>query len=222
MNVLAEAAQSSEVQQMLETPSTSFPTAWPQCDADRVVEQLKVLSPEECPPGRNGWYTSYPSWQRMTVTQQNKTKQFFLLLTPEVRTRVATAAQNSQNEATVTEANRTQLTTKDDRARLLHLYVDPAAQGLWTEAYGVMDRVTLDARNSADTVSSWDRLAEMFNDYDTYNYQNLSVQYNEQGLKIEPFVPRSEKDKIANVCWGMNPANRGRPLRDGLWVRSLP
>jgi hypothetical protein len=58
--------------------------------------------------------------------------------------------------------------SKDDVARLLHLFKDPAAQIHWFSHYGVLNRAQLDARQSSgpesDTANSVSCLASIFND----------------------------------------------------------
>jgi hypothetical protein len=71
-------------------------------------------------------------------------------------------------------------TSKDDVARLLHLFKDPAAQIHWSNHYGVLNRAELDARRSSgpqsDAANSLSCLASIFNDYKIFKTQNQMVE----------------------------------------------
>jgi hypothetical protein len=71
--------------------------------------------------------------------------------------------------------------TKDDIVRLIHLFKEPVAQRHWTDLYSVLSRLELDARKSggeyAIAANPLAALAEIFNDYDRFQPQNLMLQY---------------------------------------------
>ena len=77
------------------------------------------------------------------------------------------------------EIQRDKNTTKDDIARLLHLFMEPVAQRHWTNLYGILSRNQLDARKSPGEQSEAARplsfLAELFNDYRELHPQNVMV-----------------------------------------------
>jgi Fic family protein len=60
--------------------------------------------------------------------------------------------------------------TKDDIARLLHLFKEPFAQRHWTNLHGILTRTELDARKTqgayAEAANPLSYLAEIFNNYD--------------------------------------------------------
>ena len=83
------------------------------------------------------------------------------------------------------ESQRDKNTTNDDIARLLHLFKEPSAQRHWSNLYGILSRMQLDARKSsgeqAETAQPLACLAELFNDYQGFQPQNVMVQYVSRG-----------------------------------------
>jgi hypothetical protein len=70
---------------------------------------------------------------------------------------------------------------KDDIARLIHLFKHPGAQVHWSNHYGVLNRIKLDAWHSSGPASNAANplscLAELFNNYEEFQPQNLMVAY---------------------------------------------
>jgi hypothetical protein len=99
------------------------------------------------------------------------------------------------------ESQRDKNTTKDDIARLLHLFKEPVAQCHWSNLYGILSRNELDARKSTGEQSEAARplscLAEIFNDYSSFTPQNVMIQYvsrgNERPAKKQPYEPNSSE-----------------------------
>lgn len=103
----------------------------------------------------------------------------------------------------------------------------------WTNLYAVLDRQQLDARKTQDTEHNEASnplvyLAEMFNDYDSFQPQNLMVQYkNDPGashpVKVFPYKPSSsEWAYLATKTHELEPTNMTRKhiLRDAGWIKS--
>jgi hypothetical protein len=156
------------------TKSTS-PPEWGDLPPAAVIKQLKQLTPEVLYSCRlREFYKSYPSWERMTPEQKNKTLAWFHTLPAEVKGKyflfffrlvfnilfsfcailfcsasVLVEARNdwAMHSRQETAANRQ--TTKDDIARLLHLFEEPMAQRHWSNLYSVLSGPELDARKSS-------------------------------------------------------------------------
>jgi hypothetical protein len=145
------------------------------------------------------FYKSYSNWEKMTREQQNKAVAWFRKLPDDLKGKyiliffiylfsmfsclkteahgtvrssaplileTAKAEQEKVSEEAVSTAA---VTTKDDIARLIHLFKFPGAQGHWTNHYGVLNRVQLDACRTAgaasDAANPLSCLVEIFNDY---------------------------------------------------------
>ena len=123
-------------------------------------------------------------------------------------------------------------TSKDDVARLLHLFKDPAAQIHWSNHYGVLNRAELDARRSSgpqsDAANSLSCLASIFNDYKIFKPQNQMVAYVYDRAtggpkKKVPYEPsHDEWAELANHTHDLEPTNLARRniLRDASWIKS--
>ena len=125
-------------------------------------------------------------------------------------------------------------TTKDDIARLIHLFKEPGAQVHWTKHFGSLTRAELDARKSdfsSDAANATDCLASMFNDYHSFKPSNLMVRYNDPDpnnphlppSKVFPYEPStSEWTDLCNHTQDIEPTNLSRQtiIRDGAWVKS--
>ena len=103
-------------------------------------------------------------------------------------------------------------TTKDDVARLIHLFKEPAAKIHWSNHYGTLNRAQLDARRSSgplsDAANPLSCLASIFNDYKIFTPQNLMVSYvfdRASGLpkKKVPYAPSHDDwaELSAHTCY---------------------
>lgn len=129
------------------------------------------------------------------------------------------------------ESQRDKNTTKDDIARLLHLFKEPSAQRHWSNLYGILSRMQLDARKSsgeqAETAQPLACLAELFNDYQGFQPQNVMVQYASRGsqrrpMKKQPYQPSSpEWATLANHCHDIEPTNESRRhiIHGEAWIK---
>jgi hypothetical protein len=162
---------------------------------------------------------------------------FFIFLTNQcisflsLLVNVVHLAKTDSEQVQQKESQRDKNTTKDDIARLLHLFKEPMAQRHWTNLYGILTRNQLDARKSSGEQSEAARplsyLAEMFNDYQGFNPQNVMVQYvsagpNERPIKKQPYQPSSSDwAALANHCHDIEPTNLARKhiFRGEDWIK---
>jgi hypothetical protein len=114
------------------------------------------------------------------------------------------------------EKDREAMTTKHDKARLLHLKKDPTAGADWTAALREKDRVMLDTEDPA--ADPWNRLAEKFNNYEDFQYSNACIVPGARTV-TGLYVAVTGMERISTYCHDINPSQPGRPLRDASWMR---
>jgi hypothetical protein len=154
--------------------------------------------------------------------QSNRTVFWKQNISQSLKERLLTISRQQKVANVADEIVRQAMTTKDDLARLLHLRVDPGAAADWTSALREKTRAQLDVINSAEQAADADpynRLAEKFNNYDTYNYQNACIIPNRL-TTAGTYVAAPLMSKIAEYCHDFNPSAADRPNRDGGWIRS--
>ena len=127
----------SEMNSSTETPFTNaFPEGWPSCSPTCVVETLQELDKARC-PNEKGFYSSYPAkWERLDIEKRQKTFVFFGKLKEEVKNEVAPIAVEKEKSASEQPKLRGSVTTKHDKARVLHLFADPRLVLDLRKAYG--------------------------------------------------------------------------------------
>jgi hypothetical protein len=145
---------------------------------------------------------------------------------------IVEAAVTAQENAEAVSATANSASTKDDIARLIHLYKEPLAQRHWTDLYSVLTRSELDARKSdgnygvpANTLSS---LVDIFNDYDNFVPQNLMLQYvtSQQGLRPVKKFPNEasspEWSYLVTQCQEIEPTNLSHKnfIRGPDWIKT--
>jgi hypothetical protein len=66
----------------------------------------------------------------------------------------------------------------------------------------------------------FNKLAEKFNNYSLYDFQNLTILYVD-GKPVVPYQARPMMTSIADNCWDLNPCFRVpiRPERNGEWIK---
>jgi hypothetical protein len=123
-------------------------------------------------------------------------------------------------------------TTKDDVARLMHLFKDPTAIMHWSTLARSLTRRELDGRNSnapsgnaastmAEAADSYGELASIFNNYEEFTPQHAMLKY-ANGVKKTPYQVNSDDwQELAAHCWDIEPTNLERKniIRDGAWVK---
>jgi len=130
----------------------------------------------------------------MPIDQRNKALSWFHSLPENWQESMLRDAKVASTAAEQVKAAANNHTTKNDIARLMHLYKEPSAQCHWSNIYGVLKRAELDARKSngevAEAANPLDCLAEIFNDYSTFMPQNAMVKYvsvNGNPVKKQPY-----------------------------------
>ncbi len=210
----------------------TLPPEWEDISPDVMIRCLRAIPSRALVDiGMKDFYKSYPSWSKMTADQRNRAIAWFRQLPDEMQDDAVTAAIEAQ-EKQVQEDNASKvITTKDDVARLLHLFKEPAAQRHWTNLYAVLSRVELDARKAAEEYSEdanpLEHLAGMFNNYDEFCPQNVMVQYvaGNGGMPVKktPYAPSSsEWSYLASFTHELDPCNVSRRniIRGPDWVKS--
>jgi hypothetical protein len=137
-------------------------------------------------------------------------------------------ARVEEEKAAEETASSNNQTTKDDIARLIHLFKDPGAQVHWSNHYGVLNRTQLDVRRTSgpasDAANPLSCLAELFNDYDQFQPQNQMVAY-----VYDPATRTSKKKArgkpavmIGIQTYDIEPTNVARRniYREAAWIKS--
>ena len=193
-------------------------TEWPTYDPDLVLSVLHKLSADQCPNGRE-FYKTFTSWGKLNEVQRNKVKSFGNQLTEPVKFQVNLKANEAATLAYEDARGQAETTNKHDRCRLFHVMALGSAQAKWTAALSPVSREELD--NPAVRTSAYEVLAEIFNDYDQYTFQNVCIAYDDEDVAINPYVPLAGLDAVAYLCWDLNPNDRDRPVRNGAWVEKF-
>jgi hypothetical protein len=122
----------------------------------------------------------------------------FLLETVLADVTSDSAAESRQEAAVMAQ------TSKDDIIRLLHLFKEPRAQCQWTNLYSILSRSELDARKSSreysESANPLEFLAEIYNDCDNFQPQNLMVQYMLLALQNGPILLHLPMSWILQTC----------------------
>jgi hypothetical protein len=141
-------------------------------------------------------------------------------------------ARSEEQKASEEVASTSNITTKDDIARLMHLFKYPGAQVHWSNHYGVLNREQLDARRTSgpasDAANPLSCLAELFNDYAEFCPQNLMVAYVHdpavgRPVKKSPWEASSEEwEELSVQTYNLEPTNLARHdiYRDAKWIKS--
>ena len=160
-----------------------------------MIQELKKLNSSDTQNGKIYWKT-YGNWETQTNEQKNKSIIFWRNnITQDIRDRIIATSNTQVNEAIQEENSRQAITTKHDLARLCHLRKDPGLLATFYSALDTQDRVELDAR-----VNSWNQIAEAFNDYERYSYQNACIVPGGRDNNGN-FVSVPGMEAIANICW---------------------
>jgi len=203
-------------QSSLEAITTDSSMPFAGIDTIHIISLLQTVPNNECINGKGFWKT-YGKWESLSLDQRNRALYFWNNnLTDATRQNLVDESRKISRVEQQEESTRQAITTKHDKARLLHLRADVSLSADWTRALREKSRPELD--NKSDDLDPWNLLAEKFNDYETFHYQNLCIvpnKLNAAGCSIP--VPKMQA--IAALCHDINPSMPGRPLRDGGWVR---
>jgi hypothetical protein len=153
----------------------------------------------------------------------------FVLLSSVAILQTARVEEEKAGEEAASSATQT---TKDDIARLIHLFKYPDAQVHWLNHYGVLNRIQLDSRCTAgptsDAANPLSCLAEIYNDYEQFQPQNPMVAYvNDLGtgkpVKKNSWEPIGEEwEELAIQMYDIEPTNltHRNIFRDAKWMKS--
>ncbi len=145
---------------------------------------------------------------------------------------VVEEARKDSSEQQRQEVTTNNQTTKDDIARLIHLFKEPVAQRHWTNHYSVLTHRELNScklnTKYSESANPLEFFAQIFNDYDGFQPQNLMVQYttlspNSRPVKKCPYVTSSsEWAYLAAFTHDVDPTNvtRRNIIRGPDWIKS--
>jgi hypothetical protein len=172
------------------------------------------------------FYFTYSSYQTNTTI----TNLILFLYVIAVILETARAEEEKASEVVATTAA---VMTKDDVARLIHLFKFPSAQVHWTNHYGVLNRAQLDACRTSGAASEAANplscLAEIFNDYEEFQLQNEMGAYEQDPAtgttcKKSPWEPSGEEwEELSIQTYDIEPTNLARCniYRDAAWIKSI-
>ena len=176
------------------------------------------------------FYKSYSKWEKFTEVQKNNTICWFNRLPGSTQQAILTLAADDTTRAKNQSVTKSVATTKDDIARLMHLFKFPGAQLHWSNLSRSLTRKELDARKSGTTLSdaanSYAALAVIFNDYNEFCPQHLMVKYidkNGVATRKNPYEANSDEwETLVDDCWDIEPTNVSRKnvIRDGAWFKA--
>lgn len=109
------------------------------------------------------------------------------------------------------------MTNKHDRARLLHIFVDPSFAMTWSSAHQTKDRPALDDRDN--TIDYWGVITDGFNNYTAHKYINCTSTLDKTTGELTR-LPSMETAYA--ICSEINPSLglAVRPMRDSAWIKS--
>ena len=175
-----------------ESDDLTSPDAFGGVEPQFILSALFRIGPEYCLNGKTFWATYDKSWDKLTALQKNKTLQFYNknLINDAARHHLRDMARAQIVESVTEQRSRQEITSKHDKARLLHLRKDPAATVMWTRALRPLTRTELDDTEGDASMDAWKELA-------IAGMENLS-----------------------HYTYELNPSMPGRPDRDGGWIRN--
>ena len=184
-----------------------------------IIPLLLALPAIDCPEQKL-FFKTYKKWDALSVDQKSKTVAFWQKLSDSVRHRLTSQSIVLNTKDTEEEKQRQANANKHDFARIIHLKADVNAHTVWCKALREKDRATLDSRNSenAAELDPWNQLAEMFNNYEGYKYQNAVVDPTKHSPHGIP-VANTGMENLLKYCHDINPSAPNRPIRDGGFIR---
>lgn len=190
---------------------------WPTCDPDLVLSVLRNLEPEHCAQGKTFFKTVF-RWGDINSQKRNKCKAFWDAQSIPVRTGMIIEVNELERNVRETENRRSVNTTRQDRCRLMHLFVDSEMQTLWTKALSPLEREELDSVDLRK--SAYEDLAHAFNDRKERKYQNACIAYVD-GKAVNPYESVAGMECIAQTCHDLDPNDPSRPDRDATWIEKV-
>jgi hypothetical protein len=99
-----------------------------------LLKHLRELKVEKTVNGK-AFYKSYIKWEELNQMQRNKTISFWVSnVTDGICYAIKTYVEAGLAYDNAEEVNRASITNMHNKAHLLHLFVDPTAAVLWSEA----------------------------------------------------------------------------------------
>lgn len=187
---------------------------WPTCNPDLVLQVLRSLKPEMC-ANNKAFFKTYMKWSQLDATQRNRSKSFWSAQSDPVKRGVITEVNSLELVVMEDESVRSSQTNRHDRCRLMHLMVDAEMQATWTKALSPLEREELDVPELRK--SSYEDLAEAFNDRAERTYQNVCIVH-EDGRPLNPYQSLPNLDAISQTCYDLDPNDSTRPSRDATWL----
>jgi hypothetical protein len=225
--------------------------AWPNCSPDVMMSLFREFNEKSVnvlgdANSKRKFYSTYGSWNSLNEHQQSNVVAWFYKLPLSTQTAAINTGQKRSAEAALQNTDTTDESggkqaqvMKDDLARLIELFIYPAAQIHITNALGTLNRRSLDARKStmipdlsgqgslADDANPWGQLASIFMDYDNFAPQNRLIQYeqdeNGNPTPLSVYQPADpDLSSVAARCHDLRPTNLSRRhiVRDDVWLKT--
>jgi hypothetical protein len=109
-------------------------------------------------------------------------------------------------------------TTKHDRIRLLHLFVDPHQQVYWQQIGARLSRQAMDNKETRHYEDPWDQLVKEFNDTEKNNYKSVICEKTNLG---QCRGPKARCQACHGICCDLDPSQGARPIRDVEWMKKV-
>ena len=168
-------------------------------------------------------------WDNLKAQQVSKIRRAWGELDESHRNRILLLArqrgQLEDNVVTTLSTARKANITVHEKVRIMHLRVFPGAIPIWAEAFTCKPRPLLDAAGSSESaereiaVNPWARLAEIFNDFDAFQPQNMVCSYRD-GQKL---LENRNQEKISTVVFdalkSLNPSQSVGVPRDADFIK---
>ena len=176
-----------------------------------ILLQLKNLN-EDATNNQGKFWKSYGKWISMSNEQRIKSLLFFQKLEPNKQTLVANKAKQLESQAASEKSIRAEITTQNDRTRLLHIYAHPTLSTYVTKALQLKDREELDNPSSENP---YEVLAEAFNNQELV-FQNKALVYVDGQPNIG--IPAAGCEGIYDKVYKLDPNSPLRSVRDSGWI----
>jgi hypothetical protein len=124
---------------------------WPNCKPDVVIGLMKLLLEDRVGSNKKIFWKSYGAYASMTQSQVGNTLAFYHKLTEPIKVALLNQAKIKSAEVESTEKSRQEAVSKDDLARIIELFLHPAAVVHFSNALGTLNRRDLDARKADST-----------------------------------------------------------------------
>lgn len=166
-------------------------------------------------------------WDNLKAQQVSKIRRAWGELESHRNRILLLARQRGQLEdnvvTTLSTARKANITVHE-KVRIMHLRVFPGAIPIWAEAFTCKPLPLLDAAGSSESaereiaVNPWARLAEIFNDFDAFQPQNMVCSYRD-GQKL---LENRNQEKISTVVFdakSLNPSQSVGVPRDADFIK---